>query len=108
MTRDTRSAQTLIRELQEVVPDLEVERDDLDGLRVYRTVRLTSKERKGLEDVLSAVADDRIVNSRSITNGVEVTFTHRVNADLDHEFGIGDAADLLKVRRARRSSGSEA
>jgi hypothetical protein len=103
MSRNPRSANTLIRELQVVVPDLEVKADDLDGLKVYRTFRLTSTAHKGLEDVVTAVADSRIVNSRAVKDGVEVTFTHLVRADRAAPFGVADAADLLTKKRAKKA-----
>lgn len=102
MTRDARSATTLIRELTDLVPDLEIERDDLDGFHVYRTLRLTSTEKKGLDDVLAAVADNRIVQHKAVTNGVEVTFTHLTGADSLDPFGVAQAADLLKAKRTRK------
>jgi hypothetical protein len=105
MTRYARSAKTLIDELSVVVPDLEVERDDLDGLGVWRTLRFTSTTHKGLDDVVSAVADERIVSHRSITKGVEVTFHDASRlADLNHKFGVSDAGDLISKKRTRKSS----
>jgi hypothetical protein len=100
MPRDPRAATTLIRELRTIVPDLNAEADDLDGLGVYRTFRLTSKDFKGLEDVITAVADLRIVSSRSITGGVEVTFSHfpRV-ADSTDSFGASGAETLITRKR---------
>lgn len=99
MTRDTRSARNLISELEAVVGHVEVDRDDLDGLGVYRTYRITSTDYKGLGDVVTAVADQRIVQSRAITNGVEVTFVHDSRADASGRFGVVDARDLLTKKR---------
>lgn len=103
MARDPRSATVLIRELRTVVPQLVVERDDLDGLKVYRTFRLTAKGVKGLADVVSAVADARIVQHSSITDGVEVTFTHYTTADQGTEFGVMQAVSLLSTPRKRKA-----
>jgi len=103
MARSPHSAKALIRELRAVVPDLVTERDDLDGLAVYRTFRFTSKKKKGLDDVITAVADNRIVQHRSITDGVEVTFTHLTGADSNSGFGVAQATDLITSRRARKA-----
>lgn len=102
--RDPYAAATLIRELRAVVPKLIVERDDLDGLDVYRTFRFTSTEKAGLDDVITAVADDRIVQTRSIKDGVEVTFTHFVHADQAKEFGVSQVADELLTKPRRRAA----
>jgi hypothetical protein len=103
MPRSPRSALTLIRELDAVVPNLKVERQDEDGLGVFRTFRITTGTHKG-------VADERIVNTRSIANGVEVTFSSSPRvADDDKPFQVADAAETLisakpKKRAARKAA----
>lgn len=104
MPRNPRSAEKLIAELDALVPDLKVEQDDLDGLGVYRTYRLTSETHKGLPDVINAVADRRIVNSKAISNGVEVTFTHFVSADKVDPFRVDHAADLLSKKKPAKKA----
>lgn len=99
MPRNPRAATTLITELRSVVPDLDVEADDRDGLGVYRTFRLKSEDFKGLADVIAAVADRRIVQSKVITGGVEVTFTHLALADGTDPFNVADAQDLVSRKR---------
>jgi hypothetical protein len=107
MPRSPRSALTLIRELDAVVPNLKVERQDEDGLGVFRTFRITTGTHKGVDDV---VADERIVNTRSIANGVEVTFSSSPRvADDDKPFQVADAAETLisakpKKRAARKAA----
>jgi hypothetical protein len=104
MTRYPRSANTLTEELRAAVPDLEFEADDLDGLNVYRTFRYTSETLKGLDDVVSVVADDRIVLTKSIANGVEVTFNSRTVADQREGFGVAQVADDLLKKRPKRKA----
>jgi hypothetical protein len=110
MPRSPRSALTLIRELDAVVPNLKVERQDEDGLGVFRTFRITTGTHKGVDDVVSVVADERIVNTRSIANGVEVTFSSSPRvADDDKPFQVADAAETLisakpKKRAARKAA----
>lgn len=104
MPRNPRAATTLIAEIQSLVGDIVVEADDLDGLGVYRTFTITSKTRKGLADVVNAVADERIVSSRSVPNGVQVTFTHRFTADRGTQFGVRDAESLITRRKPAKKT----
>lgn len=103
MARDPHAARTLIAEVRAVVPRLVVERSDLDGLGVHRTFRLTSTDVKGLDDLASVVADQRVVSTRSVANGVEVTFSHRVVADDNSTFNVRLVADdlLRKVQKRK-------
>jgi hypothetical protein len=100
MPRDPRAARTLISELEALVSDLKVERDDPDGLGVHRTFRLTSATYKGLDDTVHVVADDRITDVTSIGKGVEVTFNHlgRI-ADNADPFNAADAAETLLTKK---------
>lgn len=107
MTRSTRAARRLISELKPFVTDLEVEEDNLDGLNVYRTLRLKSQSLKGLPDVIDAVEDNRIVSTRSIVGGVEVTFTHTVQADRGSTWNTRDAAHLLSKRAPKKKAAAK-
>lgn len=101
MPRTARAAARLLQELAPVVDDAQVQVDDLDGLGVYRTYRVTSATRVGLDDVIAAVADERIASTRSISNGVEVTFVTDRRADDHKPFNVKDAADLLRKKQKR-------
>lgn len=104
MPRDPRAATTLITELYGFVPDLAVDSGDTDGLGIDRTFRLTSETIKGLPDVVSAVADKRIVQSRPIAKGVEVRFSPSARlGDVVDPYHVADAATLLSKRRKKKA-----
>lgn len=107
MARDPYAAKALVEELHAVVPDLEVERDGLDGLGVYRTYRLRSATLRGLYDVAAAVGDRRIQAIREISGGTQVTFVADARADDKEPFGVTHATTLLRKVRTRKKKVSD-
>lgn len=107
MPRLPRAMTTLIEEIREIVPDLTVKPDNLDGLKVYRTVRLTSDDYKGLDDLASVVRDRRIADVKSVGKGVEVTFVGHALGDINDSFGVEDGHGLVTKKRAAKKTAAK-
>ena len=99
-TRIPYSAKKLIETVVEKFPDVTVERRDLDGLNVYRTIAFTSEDATEwlTKGDLALLLDQRIVAAASDGEEFIVTFVGDSRADYTTPaFSIQEVADLSEV-----------
>ena len=98
MARLPYAAKQFLAEAAEVLGiEPEVEFQDEDGLRVYRTLRFEKDESEALAPALEHIEDARILEHHITEAGyLYVQFTAGNEADERHEFLLADAATVAR------------